>query len=86
MENNRLDPPAFGDWAVPGFGGTVTIEVSQIGTLRMPSGALIACYPGYLHEHPGKVVQTTTTGRATTRSPRPCRLVNTRSCCRGSAG
>lgn len=54
----RLEAGLNGDRAVPGFGGTVTVEVSQIGTLRMPSGALIACDPGYLHEHPGKVVQT----------------------------
>jgi Protein of unknown function (DUF4241) len=41
--------------AIPGVGGTVTVEVSQIGTLRMPSGALIACDPGYLGPPPGAV-------------------------------
>jgi hypothetical protein len=45
--------------AIPGVGGTVTVEVGQIGTLRMPSGALIACDPGYLYEPPGeRVVET----------------------------
>lgn len=34
--------------AVEGVGGTVCVEVPQLGTLRMPSGALIACDPGYL--------------------------------------
>lgn len=42
--------------AIPGVGGTVTVAVGQIGTLRMPSGALIACDPGYLYEPPGVVV------------------------------
>jgi len=41
--------------AIPGVGGIVTVQVSQIGMLRMPSGALIACDPGYLYEPPGLV-------------------------------
>ena len=31
-----------------GRGGTAAVEVSQVGMLRMPSGALIACDPSYL--------------------------------------
>lgn len=73
--------------AIPGVGGTVTVEVGQIGTLRMPSGALIACDPGYLYEPPGeRVVETYEYRQATSRSPRPSGQVNTRSCCRNSAG
>lgn len=34
--------------AVEGVGGTVAVEVPQLGTLRLPSGALIACDPTYL--------------------------------------
>lgn len=40
--------------AIPGVGGTVTVHVSQIGTLHMPSGALIACDPTYLRDPPGE--------------------------------
>jgi len=43
--------------AIPGVGGTVAVEVSQIGTLRLPSGALIACDPGYLYEPPVRLVE-----------------------------
>jgi hypothetical protein len=34
--------------AIEGVGGTVAIEIPQLGTLRLPSGALIACDPTYL--------------------------------------
>lgn len=34
--------------AFEGVGGTVAVEVPQLGTLRLPSGALIACDPTYL--------------------------------------
>jgi hypothetical protein len=34
--------------AIPGVGGMVAVEVPQFGTLRLPSGALIACDPTYL--------------------------------------
>lgn len=34
--------------AIAGVGGTVVVEVPQLGTLRLPSGALIACDPTYL--------------------------------------
>jgi hypothetical protein len=34
--------------AIAGVGGTVAVEVPQLGTLRLPSGALIACDPTYL--------------------------------------
>lgn len=34
--------------AIPGVGGMVAVEVPQLGTLRLPSGALIACDPTYL--------------------------------------
>ena len=34
--------------AVDDVGGTVAVEVPQLGTLRLPSGALVACDPTYL--------------------------------------
>jgi uncharacterized protein DUF4241 len=34
--------------AIEGVGGTVAVEVAQLGMLRLPSGALIACDPTYL--------------------------------------
>jgi hypothetical protein len=34
--------------AIEGIGGTVVVEVPQLGTLRLPSGALVACDPTYL--------------------------------------
>ena len=34
--------------AIAGVGGTVAVEVPQLGTLRLPSGALVACDPTYL--------------------------------------
>jgi hypothetical protein len=37
-----------GGEGVPGVGGIVAVEVEQLGTLRLPSGALIACDPTYL--------------------------------------
>jgi Protein of unknown function (DUF4241) len=57
-----LQPPAYLDLlfrpgtrlevdsseAVEDVGGTVAVEVPHLGTLRMPSGALIACDPAYL--------------------------------------
>lgn len=32
-----------------GVGGTVVVEVQEAGTLKMPSGGLIACDPTYLN-------------------------------------
>jgi hypothetical protein len=34
--------------AIEGVGGTVAVEVPRLGTLRLPSGALVACDPTYL--------------------------------------
>src|SRR5262249_14241757 len=33
---------------IDGVGGTVIVEVQAIGTLRMPSGHLVTCDPGWL--------------------------------------